>query len=73
MPIISDAETIVVHPDRLYDVHEVARILSPSKPLHRDVVYRIPESLLRKTRVGARRGLTRWKGRDILAYLDSGS
>lgn len=63
-------EVITIHPDRLYDVEEVRTILRPRKPMHADTVYRIPERLLPKTRVGPRRGNTMWKGAHLLAYLE---
>ena len=56
----------VINPDRLYTVPEVAAILA----LHPNTVYTIPEQLLRRTRVGPRRGRTKVRGRDLLAYLD---
>jgi hypothetical protein len=58
-----------LHPDRLYDVEEVRVILRPKKPMHPDTVYRIPERVLPKTRVGPNRGSTMWKGRDLMRYL----
>jgi hypothetical protein len=58
-----------LHPDRLYDVQEVRVILRPKKPMHPDTVYRIPERVLPKTRVGPNRGSTMWKGRDLMRYL----
>lgn len=61
-----------IHPDRLYDVNELRVLLRPARPMHRDTVYRIPERLLPKTRVGGEmRGSTMWKGADILAYLEA--
>lgn len=58
-----------LHPDRLYGVEEVRVILRPNRPMHPDTVYRIPERLLPKTRVGPSRGSTMWKGRDLMRYL----
>jgi hypothetical protein len=58
-----------LHADRLYDVDDVRIILRPKKPMHPDTVYRIPERLLPKTRVGPNRGCTMWKGRDLMRYL----
>lgn len=55
-----------INPDRLYTVPQVAEILD----LHPNTVYSIPEQLLRRTRVGPRRGRTKVRGRDLLAYLD---
>lgn len=60
-----------IHPEALYTAKDVAALLAPEggKPLHVDTVYRIPEALLKKTRVGPRRGRTLYFGRHVLAYL----
>lgn len=55
-----------INPDRLYRVPEAARIMD----LHPKTVYAIPESLLKRTRVGPRRGSVRIRGRDIESYLE---
>jgi hypothetical protein len=63
------ADPPTLHPTRLYDVDEVRVILNPRHPLHPDTVYRIPEKMLPKTKVGPRRGRTMWKGLDLMRYL----
>lgn len=58
--------TLNINPDRLYETPDVAELLG----LHPDTVYRIPPSLLRRTRVGPKRGRTKIKGQDLLDYLN---
>ena len=60
-----DQAPMEIHPDRLYTTEQVAEYLD----LHRDTVYRIPRSLLRRTAVGPKGGRTKIMGRDLLAYL----
>lgn len=55
-----------INPDRLYTAAEVAELLGG---IHRDTVYRIPDRLLTRTRVGPRRGITRFRGRAVLDYI----
>lgn len=58
--------TTELHPERLYDAKEVAKYLG----IHRDTLYRIPDRLLKRSRVGPRRGRTKFKGRDVNAYIE---
>ncbi len=62
-------EVLLPHPDGLYNVQQTRRYLNPTRPLHPDSVYRIPEKMLPKTRVGPNRGIVLYKGSDILKYL----
>lgn len=55
-----------LHPERLYDAKTVAAYLG----IHRDTLYRIPDRLLPRSRVGPNRGRTKFKGRNILAYVE---
>lgn len=59
-------ETLTIDPDRLYRVPEAAELLD----LHPKTVYAIPEKMLKRTRVGPKRGSVRIRGRAILDYLD---
>lgn len=65
---MAETTTVAINPDRLYTTPQAAKILG----LHPDTVYRIPRSLLRRTRVGPRRGRTKIRGSDLLAYLEQG-
>ena len=52
-------------PERLYPAADVAEYLG----IKRDTLYLIPESRLRKVRVGPKGGRVRYRGRDVLQYL----
>jgi hypothetical protein len=52
-------------PERLYPAADVAEYLG----IKRDTLYLIPESRLRKFRVGPKGGRVRYHGRDVLQYL----
>lgn len=56
-------------PERLYDASEVQEILGLKR---KKTVYEIPERHLPPTWVGPRRGSKRYRGRDVLAYLERG-
>lgn len=62
----AEAEAVEIHPERLYSAKQVAAFLGCA----RDTVYRIPDRLLPRSRVGPRRGMTKFRGRAVLAYLD---
>lgn len=53
-----------LNPHRLYDAKVVAEYLG----IHRDTLYKIPDRHLPRSRVGPRRGRTKFKGQDVLAY-----
>lgn len=53
-----------INPHRLYDARETAEYFG----IHRDTLYKIPDKHLPRSRVGPRRGRTKFKGADILAY-----
>lgn len=59
-------ESTAIDPDRLYRVPEAAELLD----LHPKTVYAIPERMLKRTRVGPKRGSVKFRGRDLLTYLD---
>jgi hypothetical protein len=61
---VNDVE--VIHPERLYDARTAAELLG----IHRDTLYRIPDRLLPRSRVGPRRGRTKFRGRALIEYLD---
>jgi len=61
---MTTAPTTQLNPERLYDASQIAEYFG----IHRDTLYKIPDRLLPRTRVGPRRGRTKFKGRDVLAY-----
>lgn len=55
-----------LHPERLYDAKAVAEYLG----IQRDTVYKISDRHLKRTRIGPSRGRTKFRGRDVIAYID---
>jgi hypothetical protein len=55
-----------INPNELYSPLEVAEMLG----IHRDSVYAIPETDLKPTWVGPKRGRKKFRGSAITAYLD---
>lgn len=72
---VTKMEVIDVKPEALYSAYQTSIIIG-IKPTERkimqDAVYRIPDADLPCTWVGPKRGLRRYRGSDIIAYLENG-
>lgn len=63
-----DTDAVTIDPDTLYRADQASQFLQ----IHRDSLYRMPDHVLKRTRLGPKKGSTRWLGRRLIAYMETG-